>query len=119
MMGLIIFITIIISQYLAFTFVYNLQNIRRNIEELTNDKLLKTVKKYSVLSVISVMFSTLYALMMIIISLLGITFNHTIANITGCIICLDVFIDTLCMILSLNMNDKYYQRICFINCGKT
>merc|ERR1712113_114019 len=75
------------------------------------EQLIKTVKKYSILSVTSVMFSTLYSFAMIAISMTGI-WTYFLSEGLAFVLCLDVFIDTICMILSLHINHKYYERLC-------
>merc|ERR1712154_524236 len=95
-------------------FVYNLHRLRKDAVDSKEkgEKLIKTVKKYSVLSVISVMFSTLFAFVMIFVSMTGI-WTYFLSEGMAFVLCLDVFIDTICMILSLHINHKYYERLCF------
>ena len=119
--GLLIVGGLCLAQFLAFTFVYNLKQIRKDAKDANNatsESLLRTVKKYSKLSVISVMFSTVYALVMIVLGSLNIVWNRWTFEILAIILCLDVFIDSLCMMLSLHANDKYYRALCCVDCSK-
>eukprot|EP00483_Globobulimina_turgida_P007136 UN07150 len=110
--AMMILIFLITAQFLAWMFVYKLFKIKAAVvnDQVSNNDLLKTMQKYSVLSVVSVMLTTLYAVAAAIGSSMG--FRHSIAVVLAVILCLDVFIDSMCMTLSLKVNDKYYGMIC-------
>eukprot|EP01084_Bolivina_argentea_P269493 458045_1 len=117
LIGLMLVIVLTTAQILSFTFVSKLQTLRQKTKELnrkTDLKLFETVRKYAVLSVISVMFSTFYAFVMIIAALIGI-WTYWVSEILALVLVLDVFVDSLCMALSINLNEKYYKKLCFIN----
>eukprot|EP01083_Nonionella_stella_P164313 543375_1 len=117
MIGLLLFIVLMVANFLAFTFVYNLQQLRSDTADLTYKRrrdLFKTVRKYAVLSVISVLFSTFYAVTLLMVVVTGIEWNYWLVVSLAAIMALDVWTDTICMTLSLNVNDKYYKRLCFI-----
>lgn len=118
--GLVLIMVLITAQYLTWSFVHKLRKLRNvSSSDINNidktNQLSNTVKKYSVLSVISVTFSTLYVIILIILAVSGINFNvHWIIEVLALILCLDVFIDSLCMSLTLKVNDKYYKYLCYI-----
>eukprot|EP01084_Bolivina_argentea_P093020 167307_1 len=112
MIGFILIILIIIAQYLAWRFVFELKKLRKYPNDSVNIEVMKSVKKYSVLWVISVMFTTLYALGTLIVSVIFGGNTYATLETFAVIIALDVFVDTVCMTLSLKNNDKYYQYIC-------
>ena len=118
--GVFIIITLLTTQILAWMFVIKLTKLnkettRHSMDDTiqTNDhRLLRTIRKYAVLSVFSVMFTTFYAIINIIFTNLSGKYDYELFAISAVILCLDVFMDTLCMTLSLSMNDKYYQLLC-------
>merc|ERR1712032_1252143 len=69
--GVLIIVVLILAQVLAWLFVYKLLQIRKNSASSSDMKLRETVRKYSVLSVISVTFTTLAALIVIVTSTTG------------------------------------------------
>ncbi len=119
--SLMILIFLVTAQFLAWSFVYKLFQIKKkNVDggqKEMNDTFLKTIKKYSVLSVVSVMFTTLYA----VVAAVGfsISVKYYISAFLAATLCVDVFIDTMCMTLSLKVNAKYYKMIClpFTSCS--
>ena len=107
--GLIVIAAVILSQVLAWTFVGKLKAIQHDVgmdNIAQRDKLTNTVKKYSVLSVTSVMGSSVTA-MSILISLgtMREEDEYMVSTMIGLIAVMDVFVDSLCMTLSLYTND--------------
>ena len=121
--GIVLIVLIIIAQFLAWTFVYKLWKINSDRVDIAdkqdpksqevNVKMLRQVKKYSVLGVISVMFTTFYALVEIVASIFGYR-SFAVVETFGFMIAMDMFVDTVCMALSLGVNNRYYKYLCFI-----
>ena len=119
--GIFIIIILITTQILAWMFVIKLtklnkQTMRHSMDDtiptINNHRLLRTIRKYAVLSIFSVMFTTFYAIISIIFTNLSGKYDYQLFAISAIILCADVFMDTLCMTLSLSMNSKYYQLLC-------
>eukprot|EP01084_Bolivina_argentea_P190803 327777_1 len=108
--ALMLFLVLATAQCLSWMFVYKLYKINKEID-MVESKLLPTMKKYAILSMISVMFTTIYGIVSIIVSAIGDNSYLSLA-ILGFILCIDVFVDTICMALSLKSNDRYYRRMC-------
>eukprot|EP01084_Bolivina_argentea_P267061 453209_1 len=117
--GLLVVAALIVAQFLSFIFVYNLRKIHKETilssNKLHSNKMLETVRKYSILSVISVMASTCYSITIFMAAFGAINYEKSLAALTIFLV-LDVFIDTICMTLSLSVNDTYFRRICCIQC---
>ena len=109
------FLVIMTIQFLAWIFVYKLYQIGRAVNDDTN---LKTMRKYSILNIISIIFTSLYAICALLAGIFGKEEDQYLAGaIMAVIICFDVFIDTICMTLSLNVNERYYRYFCYF-CAK-
>mmetsp|Transcript_105434 Transcript_105434/g.128670 ORF Transcript_105434/g.128670 Transcript_105434/m.128670 type:complete len:340 (-) Transcript_105434:158-1177(-) len=106
---------IITSQILAWTFVYRLNKLsellRNNKSE--DESYINTITKYSVLSIVSVTFTTLQPFILIIsYTLFGAKSPRIYGEIITLCQCFDIFIDTICMQLSLGINMTKYAFIC-------
>ena len=117
LIGLLVFAVLVIAQVLAWLLVYKLLQMRKNTiqsSQSSDEKVQQLVRKYAVLSVISVTFSTFAALIIIVFSTTGATGSqrHFMAEFFAGFVSLDVFLDSLCMTLSLSVNDKHYRSIC-------
>ena len=116
--GLIVIAAVILSQVLAWTFVGKLKAIQHDVgmdNIAQRDKLTNTVKKYSVLSVTSVTGSSVTALSILIsLGTMREEDEYMVSTIIGLIAVMDVFVDSLCMTLSLYTNDKYFRKLCCI-----
>lgn len=116
MITLAMLYTLFATQFLAWTFVWKLNKIRKcttgsaNIE--TDMKLLDTMRKYAVLSVVSVMSTTLYAIMTVIAAPVGQVHAYKIDAVLSVLVCFDVFLHTTCMVLSIVANDGIYRMFC-------
>ena len=115
LIGLQLINIIITSQILAWTFVYRLNKLS---ELLRNNKsqdesYINTITKYSVLSIVSVTFTTLQPFILIIsYTLFGAKSPRIYGEIITLCQCFDIFIDTICMQLSLGINMTKYAFIC-------
>ena len=104
MITLVMLYTLFATQFLAWTFVYKLNKIRKGSSESadvhSDIKLIDTMRKYAVLSVVSVMSTTLYAIMTIIAAPVGEMYRYEVDVSLALFVCFDVFLHTVCMVLS-------------------
>eukprot|EP01084_Bolivina_argentea_P086252 155893_1 len=117
--GLCVFFTLIISQILAWLFVIKLRRINKQCQSSadisSNIELLNIIRRYAILSVIAVMFTSFYAVVVIIsapISNISSHSNYVTSASQALMMSFDVALDTLCMVLSLAQNGNIYKRIC-------
>jgi len=105
---------IITSQILAWTFVYKLSKLTKQNQIKQQIKLIQKITKYSVLSIISVMFTTCIPIALgIAFVFFGAKSPRISAVVQTLCQCFDIFLDTLCMLLTLQKNNNVYAFICF------
>ena len=97
-------------QFMAWSFVCKLNRIG------------KTMQKYAVLNIVSISFTTIYAVFAVICVFVHIEMDHSELvyleqTVLAVVVVMDVFIDTICMTLSLSVNDQYYRYCCYL-CAK-
>merc|ERR1712228_652283 len=123
MTGAILIVAVILSQALAWTFVRKLKAIQLHLGDenmIEREKLTKTVKKYSILSVTSVMGSSVTAISMLIayflfaVGIVPVAYIYSTTSIIRLVVVMDVFIDSLSMTLSLHTNEEYFKMLCCI-----
>ena len=113
--GIILLNLTVLAQILAWTFVSKLGKLNRNNKAVSTEmelKFMDTITKYAILSVTSVMFTT-FVLLSIIYSALKSEWSYIDGVLQAIGAVLDVFIDTLCMYLSLSVNNRMYYYICW------
>ena len=114
LLGLCTLLTLFTAQFLTWSFVYKLFKIRSSTDNETiyDDKFLIFLRKYSVLSLICVMFTTLYSIIATVSGIIGYGYEWSIM--LSLILVGDVFIDSLCMLLSFKSYDNAYGKCCYL-----
>ena len=105
----IFFGMLILSQFLAWIFVYKLYKLHSRRTDDMDEGFIRFVRKYAVLSLICVMFTTLYAM---IASIASINYSYYWSQILTVVIISDIFMDTFCTLLAFNYYDKQYMKLC-------
>eukprot|EP01083_Nonionella_stella_P172185 590086_1 len=111
LIGLNIGIQLILSQVLAFAFVRKLYKLNvNNSTGSTNELLMPTMTKYTILSIIPINATVILLFFMAWISV------HELDSVSwllgGIAFTSDVLIDVICITLSFTFNDKYYRKAC-------
>ena len=109
-----VLLTLITTQALAWMFVYKLKRVHQerqdSLDLSQNAELMTTIRKYAILAVTSVMVTLFYILYNFVTSEWSDS-TYMISS-YGLVVVVDIFMDTLCMTLSLEPNHKWYLKCC-------
>eukprot|EP00485_Elphidium_margaritaceum_P012285 CAMPEP_0202693470 /NCGR_PEP_ID=MMETSP1385-20130828/7582_1 /ASSEMBLY_ACC=CAM_ASM_000861 /TAXON_ID=933848 /ORGANISM="Elphidium margaritaceum" /LENGTH=327 /DNA_ID=CAMNT_0049349151 /DNA_START=27 /DNA_END=1010 /DNA_ORIENTATION=- len=103
-------VILVVCQLLAWKFVYNLYVIHMKVES-GDVKFLVLLRKYAILNLVCVMFTTMYAFTVVIAVAMH-TYSYYWSQILTVIIMGDIFVDTLCVALSFGVYEEYYLKCC-------
>eukprot|EP01084_Bolivina_argentea_P250121 418969_1 len=112
-LGILLFlIAMIFSQILAFTLIYKLYKLNKLASiDNTNDRLVSTMTKYTLLALISMIGTVMYII--ILVSGVNKSYHSSMKYlVTITSNQLDVFIDTISVSLTLSLYNKYYDKLC-------
>ena len=114
----IAFVFVITAQWLSWMFMCKMHKMRKmrtplsgKIDSDIDQRYINTIRKYGILSIISVMLTTTYIVMAVI--LVFSSASYEMNKFVAIILSLEVFIDSICMTLSLKVNERYFKYFCY------
>merc|ERR1712151_212208 len=110
------FMVLFTVQFMAWSFVFKLGKIGKSAQCTSNAD---TIRKYAVLNIVSISFTTIYAVFGVICVSYRSSMNefelvYLEQTVLAVVVVIDVFLDSICMTLSLNVNERYYHLCCFL-----